>query len=214
MRSTIPWVLFLSGCPASSPAPVASFPTWRVEQVIEAAVAIRRADRGRAHCAGVYTGDVVITAAHCMDPELLVATERDLAKEVWSPYGCRFMDEAQDIAVLEPLSSEIRRHGALAIAPYEPARGQVVAATGHPLGLWFSWSVGEIAHPRRVEEDNTVWIQSTTPIYFGNSGGPLVDQQGMILGIASAIADGVSTLGLWVHKDAILDALEAEGGCP
>lgn len=213
-NAIILWVLFLMGCAASSVQRVSDFSTSDVEKIVGAVVALRQFDHNRAHCAGVYVGDYVVTAAHCMDTNLVVATERDLIREIWSPYECWHYDEAQDIAVLSPMSSELRRHGSLVLAPYEPWRGQRVGVVGHPAALWFSWSSGDISFPRRKDEDGTIWIQTTAPIYFGNSGGAMVDENGQLLGIASAMARGVTTLGLFVHVDAIRKSLSAPMSCP
>lgn len=59
-----------------------------------------------------------------------------------------------------------------------------VYSIGHPWGLTFSVSRGLISNELRRLEPNPKWfIQTDAKIYQGNSGGPLVDTNGRVLGI-------------------------------
>jgi hypothetical protein len=66
-----------------------------------------------------------------------------------------------------------------------------VAAFGSPLGLQQSVSEGIVSAVRESKELRTLGpidvnarlIQTTTPISHGNSGGPLVDMKGMVVGV-------------------------------
>ncbi len=63
--------------------------------------------------------------------------------------------------------------------------GETVYALGSSEGLTDSFSSGLIsAVDRKIE--NTCFIQTTAPISHGNSGGPLVDSKGNVIGITSA----------------------------
>ena len=63
--------------------------------------------------------------------------------------------------------------------------GETVYAFGSSEGLTDSFSSGIIsAIDRKIE--NTCFIQTTAPISHGNSGGPLVDSKGNVIGITSA----------------------------
>lgn len=67
------------------------------------------------------------------------------------------------------------------------AFGQRVYAIGNPLGLAGSVTAGIISHPRRPAEEleagSGYVIQFDAPISPGNSGGPLITQDGMLIGI-------------------------------
>jgi len=70
---------------------------------------------------------------------------------------------------------------ALPLAPALPAQGSPVLAFGNPLGLKDSVVDGIVSALREVQGQEL--IQVAMPIEPGNSGGPLVDRQGRVLGI-------------------------------
>ncbi|NLY02212.1 MAG: tetratricopeptide repeat protein [Rhodopirellula sp.] len=79
----------------------------------------------------------------------------------------------------------------LPLATSAPRQGERVAAFGSPLGLQQSVSEGIVSAVRESKElqalgpidVNARLIQTTTPISHGNSGGPLVDMKGMVVGV-------------------------------
>ena len=78
--------------------------------------------------------------------------------------------------------------------------GMTVHAIGHPAGLLWSYTKGIVSQIRR----NHVWndhvadiIQTQTPINYGNSGGPLFDDNGRVIGINAAMrGEGEGSVGL------------------
>lgn len=67
--------------------------------------------------------------------------------------------------------------------------GDTVVAIGNPLGLESTVSTGIISALR--ESDGYTIYQTTAPISPGNSGGPLLDEHGQVIGINTAtIPDG------------------------
>ena len=78
----------------------------------------------------------------------------------------------------------------LALADYDAIRqGQLVFAFGSPEGLRNSVTMGVVsAVARQPDVDNPlVYVQTDAPINHGNSGGPLVDVEGRIVGINTFI---------------------------
>ena len=76
--------------------------------------------------------------------------------------------------------------------------GQMVLAFGSPLGLQNSVSLGIVsAVARQLEaESPMVYIQTDASINLGNSGGPLVDARGRLVGVNTLILSGApSTAG-------------------
>ncbi|HUI73323.1 MAG TPA: serine protease [Candidatus Acidoferrum sp.] len=65
----------------------------------------------------------------------------------------------------------------------EPKEGENIFVIGHPEGLRFTLSTGLISRM-----DNTV-LQITAPISPGNSGGPVYDQMGNLVGVVSSTLD-------------------------
>jgi S1-C subfamily serine protease len=67
---------------------------------------------------------------------------------------------------------------------WQPAVGDEVYAIGNPLGLEGTFSQGIISGVRRVGSDSI--LQITAPISPGSSGGPVLDSQGKVIGVAVA----------------------------
>jgi S1-C subfamily serine protease len=93
-------------------------------------------------------------------------------------------DRELDLALLQlpsPLSNAavIGRSDALGV-------GDEVMAVGSPRKMYFSVSRGMVSFPNRFL-DGVEYIQTDLPINVGNSGGPLVDDEGNVVGIVSFI---------------------------
>jgi S1-C subfamily serine protease len=105
----------------------------------------------------------------------------------------------KDLALLK-IDPAGRKLPMLRIAGAAPAKGEKVYAFGAPLGFSGSVSDGLVAavrhaddmreilgdelYVRLLEYDmDTDWIQTTAPISHGNSGGPLVNAQGEVVGV-------------------------------
>ena len=96
--------------------------------------------------------------------------------------------QSSDLAVVRVPKS----FPALPRAADRPAPGDFVAVVGSPLGQENSFSTGVVAALRPGA------IQFTAPISPGNSGGPVVNRKGEVIGVASAklVSDGAEGLGL------------------
>jgi hypothetical protein len=66
------------------------------------------------------------------------------------------------------------------------AAGDPVLAIGNPLGLGYTVSDGLISSVRQFSEDVTL-LQISAPISQGSSGGPLFNNYGEVIGVATAI---------------------------
>ncbi len=71
--------------------------------------------------------------------------------------------------------------------------GDPVVAIGHPLGLEDTVSNGLVSARRDVGEGFEV-LQVSAPIAPGSSGGPLINEHGEVIGIATAVLDGGQNL--------------------
>lgn len=78
----------------------------------------------------------------------------------------------------------------LFVARNVPVRGSHVGVVGNPRGLTATFSTGEFSAFRELNgEPHT--IQITAPVNHGNSGGPICDEYGIVIGIVKSIlADG------------------------
>lgn len=140
----------------------------------------------------------IVTNAHVVDGSNRVFIEladgRSLEGRVIG------VDRSTDIAV-------VRAEGAEGIVPIRrasgaaPRKGQMVFAFGSPFGFKFSMSRGIISglgrSPQAAVEfgGSTNFIQTDAAVNPGNSGGPLVDNKGRLIGMNVAIATGRDTEG-------------------
>jgi serine protease Do len=94
--------------------------------------------------------------------------------------------------------------------------GEWVCAIGNPLGYVHSVTVGVVSFIGRKLFDASLddYIQTDAAINFGNSGGPLINARGEVIGINSAISSRASNIGFAVPINqavAILPQLKSRG---
>jgi serine protease Do len=94
--------------------------------------------------------------------------------------------------------------------------GEWVCAIGNPLGYVHSVTVGVVSFIGRKLFDASLddYIQTDAAINFGNSGGPLINAHGDVIGINSAISSRASNIGFAVPINqavAILPQLKTRG---
>ncbi|MEM0096786.1 MAG: trypsin-like peptidase domain-containing protein [Candidatus Bathyarchaeia archaeon] len=89
--------------------------------------------------------------------------------------------------------------------------GDIVVAVGNPYGLAGSMSIGIVsALGRTITEEQTGGypianvIQTTAPLNPGNSGGPLLNLQGQVVGVTTAIISDSQGLGFAIPSNTIL----------
>jgi serine protease Do len=124
-------------------------------------------------------------------------------------------DPAIDVALLK-----VQAEGPLPVAPLGDSDqlrvGEWVCAIGNPLGYVHSVTVGVVSFVGRKLFDASLddYIQTDAAINFGNSGGPLINSAGEVVGINSAISSRASNIGFAVpinQATAILPQLKASG---
>ena len=108
------------------------------------------------------------------------------------------IDPTHDLAILQ-VDKVSAKLVPIPIADKRPRKGEQVAAFGNPKGMSFSTSEGIVNAIRSGSEmsrligaknyqtlgyaTSATWIQTTAAISGGNSGGPLTDMQGNLLGL-------------------------------
>ncbi|MEO6235729.1 MAG: trypsin-like peptidase domain-containing protein, partial [Vicinamibacterales bacterium] len=108
-------------------------------------------------------------------------------------------DPAIDVALLR-----VSGGGPLPEAPLgdsdELRVGEWVCAIGNPLGYVHSVTVGVVSFIGRKLFDASLddYIQTDAAINFGNSGGPLINARGQVIGINSAISSRATNIGFAV----------------
>jgi serine protease Do len=94
--------------------------------------------------------------------------------------------------------------------------GEWVCAIGNPLGYMHSVTVGVVSFIGRKLFDASLddYIQTDAFINFGNSGGPLINARGEVIGINAAISSRASNIGFAVPINqavSVLDQLKTRG---
>ena len=117
-------------------------------------------------------------------------------------------DPAIDVALLRvtsdtPLTAApLGKSGALRV-------GEWVCAIGNPLGYVHSVTVGVVSFLGRKLFDQSLdeYIQTDAAISFGNSGGPLINEHGQVVGITTAISVQAASIGFAVPIDQVMEVL-------
>lgn len=121
-------------------------------------------------------------------------------------------DMLSDLAILSINDwydyEKLEKWKALDFAPSnELKRGQRVWAFGHPWGLEYTVSQGIISSiDRKVDKSPQFFLQVDAKIYQGNSGGPLLDMKGRVIGVNTKMLSntggsyGFSLAGDFVQK--------------
>lgn len=205
MRLAAVLLALVAGCGSSLPhkaQPTVQVPASRWTEAQAAVVSIVRpaGPRYGVICAGSWISrDMVLTAAHCVDEdvgEVLIgaAREREPAGYYATAYRTVVIvfQEGPDIAILRVRGAS-GDHPTLRLGGW-PAVGDPVWAIGHPGGEWEdSLTRGVVAYAPRWEE-GFAWIQSDAQVYYGNSGGPLLNERGELIGVCSHGLVGIEVL--------------------
>lgn len=86
--------------------------------------------------------------------------------------------------------------------------GEKVIAIGNPLGLQFSVSEGIVsATDRQGPSGTNSYIQTDTALNPGNSGGPLINTEGKVIGINNFKISGGESIGFALESNSIEDAV-------
>jgi regulator of sirC expression with transglutaminase-like and TPR domain len=120
-------------------------------------------------------------------------------------------DARLDLAILRVSQKGLK---ALPLGDSDSMRqGQPIVAMGNPAGLSFSVVDGVISEPSR-DVDGMPMIQIAIPIERGNSGGPLVDRQGRVLGVLTLKSARTKNLGFAMPVNALKKLVEHPNPIP
>ncbi len=138
---------------------------------------------GRGSGSGVAwgRGDLVVTNAHVVHAEDAVV-EYDGSRHAQARVIAR--DRRSDLAVLRVPGVALQ--GADVRGSRDLVPGELVLAVGNPHGLVGALSVGV------VQRCNAGWVVANVRLAPGNSGGPLGDASGRVVGINSMVAGGLA----------------------
>ena len=126
----------------------------------------------------VITNRHVIDGAHRVEIHTLDGKGR-----TYPVTGTLAVDEEGDLALLR-VELPAERSRPLAFASTLPAEGEQVFVIGNPLRLEGSVSDGIVSAVREVPDLGPI-IQTTAPVSHGNSGSPLLNMRGQVIGIVT-----------------------------
>lgn len=100
-------------------------------------------------------------------------------------------------------------HNAIKLANSDDVQiGQKVIAIGNPLGLQFSVSQGIVSAVHRPGANGIeAYIQTDAALNPGNSGGPLINTEGKVIGINNFKMSGGESLGFALESNALEDTI-------
>lgn len=160
-------------------------------------VVIESGGRGRGHGSGIIWSDdgLLVTNAHVARHGTAVVTLAD-----GTTAGARLVarDPRRDLALLR-IDGDARGGAAATIGDPSTLRtGDVVLALGHPLGVPHALTLGvvhTVTHSAKAP-----YVAADIRLAPGNSGGPLADAQGRVVGVNCMVVGG---LGVAVSVDAV-----------
>ncbi len=154
------------------------------------------------HGAGfAWRDDLFVTSAHVVSARKAVVLTPDGRAVEGTVVG---RDVDRDIALLH--APEARVPAVTCGDPYALRPGALVFAVGHPLGVKDAVSVGVFQavgaiplgfgmaerRPRRGRSPFIPWVQADVRLAPGNSGGPIADVEGNVIGVAAMIVSGLA----------------------
>ncbi|TWU07349.1 putative serine protease HtrA [Symmachiella macrocystis] len=196
--------------PSESPLTVQQLAKIAEEAVVEITVTGRRGDR-----VGLGTGFVI-------EPDGLIATNLHVIAEarpitVKTSQGDSYpadvvhaSDRKLDLALIKIKAENLP---ALPLGDSDSVEnGQPVIALGNPYGLNNSVVSGVISGTREIDGRNM--LQLAIPIETGNSGGPLLDMRGRVLGLLTMKAQYTANLGFAMPVNALKKLIETPNPVP
>lgn len=148
--------------------------------------------------------DLIVTNEHVVGKNAEVsitgkAFQKQLSR-VW------YLDKKHDLAFLQPPRDTVMPD--VKLGNYlELKDGDEVIAIGHPYGLNYTATQGVISKVDRVRS-GLHYIQIDAAINPGNSGGPLVNDEGLVIGVNTFIIRGGDNLGFALPVKTLKIALD------
>jgi serine protease Do len=157
----------------------------------------------------IHDYDLIVTNHHVIEGNSAVIIDGERVNKQMATVV--FTDPKHDLAFLKTVES-LKDLPAVAMGGYLPCKeGDVVLALGHPLGLKFSSTQGIISNTKH-QYRNLTYYQHDAALNPGNSGGPLMNASGEVIGINTFIIQNGQNLGFSLPVGYVQKALEDISG--
>jgi serine protease Do len=103
--------------------------------------------------------------------------------------GCAGGDQQGDLAAITIAVAGLPTPALADLRRLRP--GEIVVALGHPFGLPNALALG-IVHQVRADGNRNHWLRADIRLAPGNSGGPLANAAGELIGMNTLIAGGLA----------------------
>jgi hypothetical protein len=188
------WALILlaSAAFAQTPAPPAALPSTRpvltpreiaqrtLPSVVLLVIETGRGERVKYGSGFFVTPDTVVTNFHVLEDAVNGIIKSVGQKTTYEILGAVGVDVDNDLALVKVKGA---RMPSLAVGNSSAlVIGDEIFAVGNPKGLEGTFSQGIVSSIRREGKDSV--IQITAPISPGSSGGPVLNTQGEVIGVA------------------------------
>lgn len=178
------------------PVPQQDLPMVELNKKVEKSVVriIVKGEQGASVGSGfvVNTDGSIVTNYHVIEGAVSAEVQFENGDK-YPVAGFTVVDKKLDLAIIK-IDVDPAKLSRLRIAKALPLKGEQVAAFGAPRGLSFTTSNGIISAIRNSNEFKVraagTYLQTTTPISPGNSGGPLVNMRGEVVGVNSFKMEG------------------------
>ncbi|WP_404310043.1 trypsin-like peptidase domain-containing protein [Neorhodopirellula lusitana] len=192
-----------------------------------------RTDEGEGHGSGfvINNSGLIVTNFHVVEGAVSVKVEsRD--GQTTTPLGFVAAEPQRDLCVLQVDPNQFSCIP-LAFATQPPSKGESVAAFGSPLGFSFSATNGIVSANRSgIELKQSLnqgeidgysilgyttdmdWVQTSAAISGGNSGGPLVNMRGEMVGVNTFTSTRGQNLNFAVSQTTVSDVVGRRASTP
>jgi serine protease Do len=150
-------------------------------------VAVTHADGGAGGSGVVWAPGWVVTNAHVAARAHVIVRSAD-GERVESQVIAR--DRHADLALLR--APDLGVAGARFVDANDLRLGSLVVAVGHPFGVPGAVSAGIVQAVGPLVPGGRCWIQADLRLAPGNSGGPLADARGHVVGVNAMMAGSLA----------------------
>lgn len=229
MKSLFVLLIVLCGCHKFVPEPV--IPGEQIKHASNSTVALVAPDsffdKQGPHwpfCTGAFVSTYeIITANHCvteLGDKIKVATYQDYIatdgtfdEGHWTEFYVAKMNKEADLALLKIAAENkpfLPAHSFFYLDERAPKVGEQVYIVGHPNNEPWTYTVDIVSNSLRLLDffgEPHKFFQHQTPVFEGNSGGPVISMNGKLVGVVSLYTPAVSQLNFSVHLDEIKEFL-------